>query len=100
MWGVNMYTSIIEIQIQSGKMDEALEITEAMKPDLAQLDGLRQFIVIDKGNDAILVLAIYDSQAQQEAAGPKAQELLGRMGALCTAAPERKSGDVKVNEHY
>ena len=39
---------------------------------------LRQFIVIDKGNDAILVLAIYDSQAQQEAAGTKAQELLGR----------------------
>ncbi len=95
-----MYTSIIEIQFQPGKIDEAMEITKGMMPDLAQLDGLRQFIVVDKGNDAGLVLAIYDSQAQQEAAGPKAQELLGRMGALFAATPERKGGEVKISENY
>ena len=95
-----MYTSIVEIQFQPGRMDEAMEITEGMTPDLAQLDGLRQFIVVDKGNDAGLVLAIYDSQAQQEVAGPKAQELLGRMGALFAAPPERKGGEVKVSENY
>ena len=38
--------------------------------------------------------------AQQEAAGPKAQEPLGRMGALYAATPERNGGEVKVNEHY
>ena len=95
-----MYTSIIEIQFQSGTMDKALEITEAMKPDLAQLDGLRQFVVVDRGNDAGLVLAIYDSQAQQEAAGPRAQELLGRLGALFAATPERNGGEVRVNDNY
>ena len=81
-------------------MDEAMEITEGMMPDLAQLDGLRQFIVVDKGNDAGLVLAIYDSQAQQQAATPKAQELLGRLAAICAAAPERKGGEVTFNETY
>ncbi len=95
-----MYTSIIEVQFQPGKMDEAMEITEGMKPDLAQLDGISQFIVVDKGNDAGLVLAIYDSQAQQEAAGSKAQELLGRLGALFAATPERLGGEVLVNESY
>ncbi len=95
-----MYTSIIEVQFQPGKMDEAMDITEKMKPDLAQFDGIRQFIVVDKGNDAGLVLAIYDSQAQQEAAGPKARELLGRLGALYAVTPERLGGEVRVNEIY
>ena len=36
------------------------------------------------------------AQAQQEAAGPKAQEPLGRMGALYAATPERNGGEVKV----
>ena len=95
-----MYTSMIEFQLQPGKMAEAMEITEGMKPDLARLDGIRQFILVDKGDDAGLVLAIYDSQAQQEAAGPKARDLLSRMGALYTAAPERKGGEVLANEIY
>ena len=94
-----MYTSIIEVQFQPGKMDEAMKITEGMKPDLAQL-GCRQFIIVDKGNDAGLVLAIYDSQAQQEAAASKAQGLLGRLAGIVAAAPERKGGEVVFNETY
>ncbi len=94
-----MYTSIIEVQFQPGKMDEAMEITEGMKPDLEQL-GCKQFIVVDKGNDAALVLAIYDSQAQQEAATSKAQEMLGTLASLCAASPERKGGEVKLNETF
>ena len=94
-----MYTSIVEIQFQPGKMDEAMKMTEALKPDLEQL-GCRQFIVVDKGNDASLVLAIYDSQTQQEAATSKAQEIIGRLAPLCAAVPERKGGEVRFNENY
>ena len=95
-----MYTSIIEIQLQPGKMDEAKEMSEAMAPELGQIDGCRQFIVIDKGDDAALVLAIYDSQEQQAAAAPKAQELLSRVAVLATAAAEREGGEVLVNATF
>ena len=94
-----MYASIINIQFQPGKMNDAMEIAEAMKPDLAEL-GCNQFLLVDQGNDASLVLAIYDSQAKQEAATPKARELLGRLSPLCAAAPERKGGEVTLNETY
>tara|TARA_B100000315_G_scaffold252191_2_gene288443 strand:+ start:15 stop:302 length:288 start_codon:yes stop_codon:yes gene_type:complete len=95
-----MYTSIIEIQFQPGKMDEATKMAKGMTPELGQIDGCRQFIVIDQGEDSCLVLALYDSKAQQEAAAPKAQELLGRVGVLAAAAPERKGGDVVVNATF
>ena len=94
-----MYTSIIEIQFQPGKMDEAMKMIEALQPDLEQL-GCRQLIFVDKGNDAGLALAIYDSQTHQEAATSKAQEILGRLAPLCAAVPERKGGEVKFNENY
>ena len=95
-----MYSSIIEFQLQPGKMDEAMEITEGMKADLSHIDGLQQFIMVDKGNDSCLALAIYASQAQQEAASYKARELLGRLAWICSAAPERKGGEVMVNDTY
>ena len=55
---------------------------------------------MDKGDDAGLVLTIYDSQAQQEAATSKAQVLLGRLAGIVAAAPERKGGEVVFNETY
>jgi quinol monooxygenase YgiN len=94
-----MYSSIINIQFQPDKMNEAMEIAEAMKPELAEL-GCNQFLLVDQGNDSSLVLAVYDSQAKQEAATPKAQELLGRLGHLYAVAPERKGGEVNLNESY
>ena len=95
-----MYTSFIEFQLKPGKMAEATEIAGAMRSDLEQLDGLKQFIIIDKGDDAGLVLAMYESQAQQEAAGPKARELLGRLADLYAAAPERKGCEVTINQTF
>ena len=95
-----MYTSIIEMDLKPGSIQEATEIGKQMRPDLEQVDGIRQFIVIDKGNDTCLVLAIYDREDQQQAAGPKAQELLGRLGHLFAATPARQGGEVVINESF
>jgi quinol monooxygenase YgiN len=94
-----MYTSLINIQFQPGKMNEAMEIAGATKHHYAEL-GCNQVLMVDQGNDALLVLAIYDSQAKQEAATPKAQELLERLSPLCATAPDRKGGQVFLNQTY
>jgi len=41
-------------------------------PEMKDIPGIKQIIAIDKGNDQGLVIAIYESQAAQEAAAPKA----------------------------
>ena len=91
-----MYASYIEMQLKPGKMAEAIEMTKQMEPDLGQM-GMKQFIFVDKGNDSSTLVALYDTAEDQEAAGPKAAELLGRLADLMAAPPDRKQVEVPIN---
>ena len=91
-----MYASYIEMQLKPGKMAEAIEMTKQMEADLGQM-GMKQFIIVDRGNDSSTLVALYDSAEDQEAAGPKAAELLGRLADLMAAPPERKQVEVPIN---
>ena len=91
-----MYASYIDMQLKPGKTAEAMEMARQMESELGQM-GMKQFIIADKGNDSSTLLAIYDTAEAQEAAGPRAAELLGRLADLFAAAPERKQVEVPIN---
>ena len=91
-----MYASYIEIQYKPGKTAEAIEMTKKMEADLRQM-GMKQFIIVDRGNDSSTLVALYDTAEDQEAAGPKAAELLGRLADLMAAPPDRKQVEVPIN---
>ena len=95
-----MYASVIEIQLKPGKMDEATAIAREMTPEVGQINGLKQFVVIDHCHDRFLGVVIYESKADQEAATPKARELIGRFADLGAAPPERMGCEVTVNEVF
>ena len=91
-----MYASYIEVQFKPGKTAEAMEMARQMKSELGQM-GMKQFIIADKGDDSSTLLALYETAEDQEAAGPKAAELLGRLADLFAAPPERKQVEVPIN---
>ena len=91
-----MYGSYIEMQLKPGTMAEAIEMTKQMEADLGQM-GMKQFIIVDRGNDSSTLVALYDTAEDQEAAGPKAAELLGRLADLMAAPPDRKQVEVPIN---
>ena len=91
-----MYASYIEMQLKPGKMAEAIEMTKQMEAELGQM-GMKQFIIVDRGNDCSTLVALYDSAEDQEAAGPKAAELLGRLAVFMAGPPERKQVEVPIN---
>ncbi len=95
-----MYASVVEIQLKPGKMDEATEMVRAMRPDLEQFNGLKQLVVIDHCHDKLLAVVIYEGKADQEAATPTAQELIGRLAELAAAPPVRMGCAVTVNEVF
>ena len=90
-----MYASYIEMQLKPAKMAEAIEMTKQMEADLGQM-GMKQFIIVDRGNDSSTLVALYDTAEDQEAAGPKAAELLGRLADLMAAPPDRKQVEVPI----
>ena len=96
---VKMYCSVIDIEIQPGKFEQAKAQATAMLPEYQKL-GCKQFILVDRGNDSFTVIAIYESQAKQEEATPKAQELLGTLAEMMKTPPERKGAEIIINEVY
>jgi hypothetical protein len=91
-----MYASYIEMQLKPGTMADAIEMAKQMEADLGQM-GMKQFIIVDRGNDSSTLVALYDSAEDQEAAGPKAAELLGRLADFMAAPPDRKQVEVPIN---
>ena len=95
-----MYATIIEMKFKPGSTEEATQLAQAMRPDLAGIDGIKQFLIVDRGDDTSLLVSVYGTESQQEAAGPKGQELLGRVAHLFAETPERLGGTVLVNETF
>lgn len=93
-----MFASVLEFRFKPEALDQGIEFARSLRPELEQLDGLKQFIVIKTGEDTQLGIVIYESQAQQEAATPRAREIMGRMADMLAAPPERKGCEVVVNE--
>ena len=48
---------------------------------------MKQFLLIDKGNDEALVIAIYETAAEQEAAAEGAEKILGKYADMFIAPP-------------
>ena len=91
-----MYASYIEMQLKPGKMAEAIKMTKQMEADLGQM-GMKQFIIVDKGNDSSTLVALYDTAEDQEAAGPKSGEIVSRFMDVIAAPPDRKQVKVPIN---
>ena len=94
-----MFASMIEIQIKSGKMSEAVKRFEDRKVEIERL-GCRQAMLIDKGNDQAIVLAIYETEEAREAATPLATEILRGLGLLYAKMPNRVVVNLPINWNF
>ena len=95
-----MYASYIEAKLKSGTAAKAINLAEKMISDVGEIPNIKKFILIDKGNDNILLLAFYDTSEEQDAAGALAKKLLGRLEHFYAAPPERIQVEVPINHTY
>ena len=94
------YASLIEIEFKPGKKDELVTIAEEMRADLEKLDGIKQFILIDRGDNKAMALAFYSNRAQQEAATLNAEKLQDRWEHLVAMPPVRTGCNVLVHQIF
>ena len=94
-----MFASFMEMKLKPGKMAEAVSMTETMQADI-QAMGMKQIIIVDKGNDKAMLLAFYETAQAQESATPKAIEIIGQLGVLFESPPERMQVKVPINFNF
>ena len=95
-----MYASYVEAKLKSGTSAKAIEMTKNMISDVGEIPNIKQFVLVDKGDDNVVLLAFYETAEEQELAGPLARELLGRLEHFYAAPPERIQVEVPINHSY
>ena len=95
-----MYASYVEVKMRPGVSAEAIKLARSLIPEVGQIPNIKQFTLVDKGNDKLLLIALYDSPEEQEAAGPKALDVIGKMEHLFATPPQRIQMEVPINHTY
>ena len=95
-----MYASYIEAKVKSGTSAKAIELAKNMISDVGEIQKLKRFMVLNKGDDKATFLAFYDTAEDQVAATPKAQEVIGLLADLAAAPPERVQVEVAIDHTY
>lgn len=96
-----MHATVLEITFKPETRDEAIALTEKLVVDLSErVDGLRGFIVLDRGDNKSTAIAMYESKAHWEAAAPAATEIMGQLAPFFAEMPDRVGCDVLFAQRF
>ena len=95
-----MYASYVEAKMKPGLSAQAIEMAKGMISEVGQIPNIKQFTLINKVDDNVLLTALYDTAEDQEAAVPNATELLGHVANPLAETAERKQVEVPINHTY
>ena len=96
-----MHASVIETTFKAENRDEAIALTSELVDELStRVEGLRGFVLLDRGDNRSTAMVLYESKEQWEAAAPVAQEILGKLGPFMADMPERTGCDVILAKRY
>ena len=93
-----MYASYIQMKFKPGMKQAAMDYAVGLRSQMEQIEGANQILLIDGPGDEALAIAIYDSEAHQEAAAEKAQAVMAGMAEYLAAPPERQGRKILLNE--
>lgn len=96
-----MHASVIEGKFKPGTRDEALAKVDGLVDELSsKVEGLRAFIILDRGDDRSTTIALYETKENWEAAAPVAADILGQMGPYFAEMPERTGCEVMLAKRF
>ncbi|MCH2321615.1 MAG: hypothetical protein MK384_08200 [SAR202 cluster bacterium] len=77
------------LQIQPGKVDEAVEFIKSVEARASELDGITGFGLAITGENEITVIGVYDNTAAANAAASLVQEVFGELASIIAGVPDR-----------
>ena len=91
-----MFGSHVEMKMKANSVSQAKDLASVLEPEIRSL-GLNQSLLRDKWNDEALVIATYQTAAEQEAAAAGGKEILGKYAGMFLAPPSRRMVDIINN---
>ena len=93
-----MYAQVVRIQIQPGKIDEAISIfRDSVAPAVREQNGFKSvYLLIDRETNKGIGLSLWETEADVAALATSGfyQEQIGRFAAVFAGPPEREVYEV------
>jgi hypothetical protein len=94
-----MYARVTTYTCKPDNVDEGIGVAEGLLPQIKALPGLKEFICTGRFDDGkCVVVALYDSKANAEAADEKVRELWRHFEHVLASAPEPEAYTVFIHE--
>ncbi|HCH62192.1 MAG: hypothetical protein CL927_14465 [Deltaproteobacteria bacterium] len=89
-----MYYRITNVSFKPESRDAIFAQADNVRDQLAAIAGLSALHTVETGEGSMMLVAVYDSQANAEEGAKVAQQVLGTMAAHFTAMPTQSVGPV------
>tara|TARA_Y100001934_G_scaffold64484_1_gene80008 strand:+ start:73 stop:354 length:282 start_codon:yes stop_codon:yes gene_type:complete len=92
-----MHASFVELKVKPNRFEAMKNYTDSIE-EIIKVVGMKQFLVLNRGDNSCLLIVIYNSAAEQEAVAPIAAKVLGEYTQkFLSEPPERKQVEVLFN---
>lgn len=96
-----MYATVIEIDMKPDSKDEAIEKSgELMDEFSSKVEGIRGFMLLDRGDNKATAIVVYESKENWEAATSASAEILGQLAPYMAGVPERTGCEVMLAKRF
>lgn len=93
-----MYIRVTRFEDKAENIKEARALAQKLVPEIKQIPGLKEFINAQHDDGKGITIAVYASQADAEAALPKANELWSRFADMWASPPVTEEYEVRIHE--
>ena len=90
-----MYATVLDFAFKPESRDEAIALIDKIMDEIGgQVEGLRGFVAVDRGDNRGTAIVIYESKEHWEAAASVSAEVLGQLAPHFSEMPERQGCEV------
>ena len=93
-----MYARVSRYRMKEGSFDEAVRMVDSMRPQIKAIPGIHDWLNVGRAEDGSgVVIALYNSKADADAALPRAKEIWAQFADHLAAEPEVEGYDVVMD---
>ncbi len=93
-----MHARITRVQVAVDKIEEARARVAGLVPEIRSIPGLKEFINVIRDDGGGVVIALYNSKEELDAATPRVSEIMSGMAGLFSSPPTSEAYEVDSHE--
>ena len=94
-----MHARVTTYSCKEGTVEEGISVANSLVPQIRAIPGLKEFLCVGRMDDGkCVIVAIYDSEQNAEAAKPIVEKLWGSFDHVLASGPDPEEYSVFIHQ--